>query len=83
MGLPGNPVDAYEAARDKYGTRKALEKAGLATPKAVQMWGEEQIPEAIAKVMMFVLLRMFLRVIFLFRAIFFFGFIVGWVSDDY
>lgn len=50
MGLPGNPVSAYEYARDKFGTRVALEKAGLATPKAVQMWGEEQIPEAMEKV---------------------------------
>jgi hypothetical protein len=50
MGLPGNPVSAYEYARDKFGTRVALDKAGLLSPKAVQMWGEEQIPEAIAKV---------------------------------
>lgn len=50
MGLPGNPVEAYEFARDKFGTRVALEKGNLATPKAVQMWGPEQIPEAIEKV---------------------------------
>jgi hypothetical protein len=36
-GLPGNPVSAYEAAKDKFGTRRALGKAGLATPAAVQV----------------------------------------------
>lgn len=37
LGLPGNPVSAYEAAKDKFGTRKALLAAGLATPAAVQV----------------------------------------------
>jgi carbamoylphosphate synthase large subunit len=37
LGLPGNPVSAYENAKDKFGTRRALAKAGLATPAAVQV----------------------------------------------
>lgn len=37
LGLPGNPVFAYENAKDKFGTRRALAKAGLATPAAVQV----------------------------------------------
>ena len=50
MGLPGNPLSAYENARDKFATRKALDVAKLASPVAVQMWGEEQIPEAVSRV---------------------------------
>lgn len=37
LRLPGNPVSAYENAKDKFGTRRALAKAGLATPVAVQV----------------------------------------------
>eukprot|EP01134_Creolimax_fragrantissima_P006282 CFRG6282T1 len=32
LGLPGNPHSSYVMARDKFATRKALERAGLNTP---------------------------------------------------
>lgn len=33
LGLPGNPVDAVDCARDKHAARAAMQRAGLATPR--------------------------------------------------
>jgi len=46
IGCPGNDPAAYEKARDKYATRKALEDANLATCKAVQIWTIDDVPTA-------------------------------------
>jgi carnosine synthase len=46
LGLPGNPLEAYEIARDKYATRKALEKHGLNSIKAVQIWSSDDAATA-------------------------------------
>ncbi|KNC78053.1 hypothetical protein SARC_09499 [Sphaeroforma arctica JP610] len=50
LGIFGNPFSAYEIARDKYATRKALEAAGLNTAQAVQIWTEKDIAKAAEKV---------------------------------
>ena len=46
LGLPGNAPEAYEIARDKYATRKALEAANLNTARAVQVWSVEDCSKA-------------------------------------
>jgi len=46
LGLPGNPLKAYEIARDKYATRKVLEEHGLKSIKAAQIWSTEDAGKA-------------------------------------
>jgi len=41
LGLPGNPVSAYEIARDKYRARKVLEQHDMNSIKAYQIWNME------------------------------------------
>lgn len=41
LGLPGNPVSAYETARDKYATRVVLKENNLLSIQAMQIWRPE------------------------------------------
>ncbi len=50
MNLPGNPVAAVDAARDKYATRAIMEAAGLATPANALIEKAEDLSAAAAKV---------------------------------
>ena len=50
LGMPGNPVAAYEVARDKYAARKCLERAGLATIQAMQVWKAEDADEVARRI---------------------------------
>ena len=50
MSLPGNPVVAVDAARDKYATRAIMEAAGLATPPNALIEQEGDLEAAALKV---------------------------------
>lgn len=44
LSLPGNPVGAYEIARDKYATREVLKEHNLLSIQAMQIWKPEEAP---------------------------------------
>ena len=46
LGLPGNPVAAVDAARDKHATRAIMAAAGLPTPANMLITEESQLEEA-------------------------------------
>ena len=50
LKLPGNPVAAVDAARDKYATRSIMEAAGLPTPPTALIEKEDDLAGAAAKV---------------------------------
>lgn len=50
LGLPGNPVEAADAARSKVRTREASERAGLPTPKAQRVQSVDQLYAAAADI---------------------------------
>ncbi len=46
LNLPGNPVSAYDIARDKYRARKVLEENGMNSIKAMQIYNMEDCIKA-------------------------------------
>lgn len=50
LGLPGHPVSAVDAARDKFETRQIMERAGLPTPGNFLIEDKSQLAEAAKKV---------------------------------
>jgi carnosine synthase len=50
LGLPGNPVEAVDAARSKLRTREASERAGLPTPRAQRVQSVDQLYAAAADI---------------------------------
>jgi carnosine synthase len=50
LGLPGNPIEAVDAARSKVRTREASEQAGLPTPKAQRVQSVDQLYAAAADI---------------------------------
>jgi len=50
LGLPGNPVEAVDAARSKLRTREASEHAGLPTPRAQRVQSVDQLYAAAADI---------------------------------
>src|SRR5439155_15085477 len=50
LGLPGNPIEAVDAARSKLRTREASERAGLPTPRAQRVQSVDQLFAAAADI---------------------------------
>jgi len=50
LGLPGNPIEAVDAARSKLRTREASERAGLPTPRAQRVQSVDQLYAAAADI---------------------------------
>jgi biotin carboxylase len=50
LGLPGNPVEAVDAARSKLLTREASEHAGLPTPRAQRVQSVDELYAAAADI---------------------------------
>jgi carnosine synthase len=50
LNLPGNPVAAVDAARDKFATRAIMQDAGLATPANKLIEKEADLDAAAAAV---------------------------------
>jgi biotin carboxylase len=50
FGLPGNPVDAVDAARSKLRTRQASERAGLPTPRSQRVRSLDELYAAAAEI---------------------------------
>lgn len=46
LSLPGNPLRAYEIARDKYATREVLKENNLQSIQAMQIWKPEDAAAA-------------------------------------
>ena len=51
LGLPGNPVEAVDAARSKLRTREASERAGLPTPRAQRVQSVDELFAAAADIL--------------------------------
>ena len=50
LGLPGNPVEAVDAARSKLRTREASEQAGLPTPRSQRVRSLDELYAAAVEI---------------------------------
>ena len=50
LGLPGNPIEAVDAARSKLRTRQASERAGLPTPRSQRVRSLDELYAAAAQI---------------------------------